>query len=220
MRMPTQARKPVSLLALVVASSFTLVGCAGDSTAPAVRTVTSQAATSSFSPTEASRSLLGLADGTTSYTFDPTKDQSFALGPNHLDMPANSVCSLASSGYGHGKWKHNCQPETSPVTITVTVTDAATDHPRVDFEPAMRFNPHTKVMLSMYVPSASASDKTWALLYCNTTICEDESQRDADLDTKVDKNSQVIFRRIRHFSGYVVAEVAGSVSLSGYVVAE
>ena len=220
MRLPMMARTPVSLLALVVASSVTLVGCAGDSTAPAVRTVPSQAATSSFAPTEASRSLVGFTDGSYSFTFDPSKDQSFDLGPNHLDIPANSVCSLSGSGYGHKHWKNKCQTETGRVTITAVVTDAATDHPRVDFEPAMRFSPKTKVTLSMFVPSASSGNKAWSLLYCGPTQCENESDNDSELDTKVDGQSKVVFRRIRHFSGYVVAEVDVNVNLSGYVVAE
>ena len=221
MRLPTMARSPVSLLALVVASSFTLVGCAGDSTSPSASTVRPyQQATSSFSPSDASRSLIGFTDGSYSFTFDPSKDQSFDLGPNHLDIPANSVCDLAASGYGHKHWKNHCAPESKPVTITAVVTDASTDHPRVDFEPAMRFSPRTKVMLSMYVPSASARDRSWSLLYCGPLQCVDEAQQDSELNTNVDGSARVVFRRIRHFSGYVVAEVDSKVSLSGYVVAE
>ena len=34
----------------------------------------------------------------------------------------------------------------------------------------------------------------------------DESQTDADLRSNVDVENKVVFRRIKHFSGYVVAE--------------
>jgi hypothetical protein len=45
--------------------------------------------------------------------------------------------------------------------------------------------------------------------YCNESGCMDESLTDPSLISYVDTDSKVVFRRIKHFSGYVVAEFAG-----------
>jgi len=42
--------------------------------------------------------------------------------------------------------------------------------------------------------------------YCNAAGCVDESLTDPDLRSNVDVENKVVFRRIKHFSGYVVAE--------------
>jgi hypothetical protein len=48
------------------------------------------------------------------------------------------------------------------------------------------------------------------MYYCNETGCVDEAQMDADLRSNVDVENKVVFRRIKHFSGYVVAEFSAS----------
>ena len=94
-------------------------------------------------PTAAQKALIGVTDGTYRVTFDPQKDQVFPLGPNRLEIPANAVCTLGTSGYGAAFWDAPCTPQTAPVQLTVTVRNAASDNPSVDFQPAMRFNPQT-----------------------------------------------------------------------------
>jgi len=77
--------------------------------------------------------------------------QSLSLGASHLDIPANAVCDLASSSYGVGHWEESCTPQTDTFTIRAVVRNAATDHPSVDFEPALRFSPDKQVGLYLYV---------------------------------------------------------------------
>ena len=49
--------------------------------------------------------------------------------------------------------------------------------------------------------------RNWKMLYCNNlNICEDESLTDPELQAYVDRSANVVFRRIKHFSGYLVAE--------------
>ena len=207
MRMPTKARftaSPVALLVAVIALS----ACHGDgSTAPAPQAVTPQAK-SLFVPGEAAKALVGVTDGDYVVTFDPSRDQAFYLGPNHLNIPANSVCALVGSGYGSAYWNQACTPERLPVTITVKIRGSASDNPRVDFFPAMRFNPAKSVQLFMYVPHATQADATnWLMQYCAGNgggQCIDESKTDASLTSYVDRSANVVFRRIKHFSGYVV----------------
>jgi hypothetical protein len=175
-----------------------------------------------------------LANGVYTVTFDPTVDKVLAIGPNRLVMPANSVCNLASSGYGEAFWNQSCAPETKPVTLTISVSGSGGAQASIDFQPALRFNPLTNVTLSFYVPEVSRTDaREWLILYCpsatvsGTTVngsggsgggkggtkCVNESLTDRDLRTFVDYDASVLLRRIKHFSAYRVDD-------SGYVVGE
>jgi hypothetical protein len=192
----------------VLAAGGLLTGCAHDSTAPNAAAGESQRSSSPFAPTASQKALVGVTDGVYTFTIDPTQDQSLALGPNHLDLPANSVCNLATSRYGSQYWNDSCSPETTPVTITAIVKNADSDTPSIDFFPAMRFNPRNRVALYIFVPTGLRDFASlWTMEYCPTSAwCYDESRYDRDLKTYIDSDNSVVFRRIKHFSGYVVAE--------------
>jgi hypothetical protein len=190
----------------LMAAALILGACNGEVSAPtAART---QEATSMFVPSASAKALIGVADGTYTFTFDPSLDQSLWLGPNHLSMPAHSVCHLGISNYGPKFWNKPCVPQTLPVTLTVIIRNASSANPSVDFEPAMRFSPDKTVQLFMYAPQVSRDDaKNWVMKYCPTYgNCFDESLTDASLATSIDYNNNVLFRRVKHFSGYTVAE--------------
>jgi hypothetical protein len=214
MRMPTKARSK-SLLTMLAASVL-LVACAGESTAPAAKktSAVSQSRTSPFAPSSAAKALVGVADGTYEFTVDPTADQSVNLGPNYLSIPANAICDLATSSYGVGHWNESCTPQTEPVHITAIVRNAQSDHPSIDFYPAMRFNPDVNVGLYIYVPVGMDDfQKNWTMKYCaDGGECVDESLTDSDLGSFADHENKVVFRRIKHFSGYMVETFAESVS--------
>ena len=189
-------------------TALVLSACTAEkSTAPASQ-LSAKTETSMFVPTDAAKALIGVVDGTYSVTVDPSKDNSFNLGPNHLDIPANGICDLLLSGYGAQYWDKPCQPQRGPVVLTVIIKNASSDQPSIDFYPAMRFNPSKSVQLFMYAPKVSATDaKNWQMLYCpDFGGCFDESQYDAQLQTKIDYKNNVLFRRVKHFSGYTVAE--------------
>lgn len=217
MRLPTMARSRASTLTMLATASLLLAACAGEATAPVTSTLSSQESTSRFTPTNAQLDLVGVSDGVYSFTFDPSRDQSFDLGPNHLDIPRNAVCDLATTAYGTDYWNKPCSPERGTVTITATITNAKSAHPRIDFQPALRFNPRTDVELYIYAKRASQQDAdAFVMKYCGDHgKCVDESLTDRDLVTNVDRRHNVVFRRIKHFSGYVVAERGGYDSSSG-----
>ena len=77
----------------------------------------------------------------------------------------------------------------------------------------MRFNPTKLVQLFMYAPNVSRNDaKTWKMLYCpDVGGCFDETLTDPSLGTSIDYTNNVLFRRVKHFSGYTVAERTDSV---------
>lgn len=218
MRLPMMARSRASTLTMLATASLLLAACAGEATAPAAPTHASQERTSPFAPTTAERALVGVSDGFYTVTFDPRRDQSFSLGRNHLDIPKNSVCDLVDSGYGVESWNQPCSPERGPVTISVTISDAQSDHPRIDFQPAMRFNPATNVELYIYAKHVSMDDAdNFVMQYCGESgDCVDESLLDNDLQTYIDKKASVVFRRIKHFSGYVVAERSSDAGFFSY----
>ena len=204
MRLPMMARYR-STFVILLASGGLLAACSRDVTAPARPTlqVTPQKV-SSFRPSKAARALYGVSDGVYTLTFDPSEDNAFNLGLNHLDMPAGSVCDLATTSYGVEHWNESCDPQTDSVTITVTISGASTDTPRIDFQPAMRFSPSRNVELYMYSPNAALSD-SWNLSYCNdANVCVDEAKTDPDMQSYIDHEASVVFRRIKHFSGYVI----------------
>ena len=206
MRLPMMARSKAKTLTMLAASSLMLAACAGEATAPVAAKNNTQVATSPFVPTDAQRALVGVVDGTYRFTIDPTQTQNLQLGKSGLYIPANSVCQLGTSSYGMGTWNDACTPQTAPMTITAVVRNAATDHPSVEFQPALRFSPAQQVWLYMAVTNQATLDATKVLYYCNETGCMDESQTDADLKSYVDTTNFMVYRRIKHFSGYVVAE--------------
>lgn len=214
MRLPTPARFSLLLVALLSASSF-MAACGVDSTAPAAPPVaTSQLSTSAFVPSALSKSLVGVSDGSYTFTVNVKRDANLFLGANLLHIPARAICSLEESSYGAAYWNDSCQPEVKPVTITAKVRGANSKHPSIDFEPALRFSPSADVELYMYVPDKADQDLgLWVVKYCNDEhVCVDESLSDPTVKTYFDDDKQVVFRRIKHFSGYLVNYAAGTVT--------
>jgi hypothetical protein len=205
MRLPMMARYRISTLTLLAVAGVLLTACAGDSIKPAALQKTSQVKTSPFTPTAAQKALVGVSDGTYSFVIDPSQEQSLSLGASHLDIPANAVCDLASSSYGAGHWDESCAPQTDTFTITAVVRNAATDHPSVDFEPALRFSPDKNVGLYLYVTDDATLDASRLVEYCNAHGCVDESIADPSVASNVDLANRVVFRRIKHFSGFMVS---------------
>lgn len=207
MRLPMMARSRISLLSVLVMTGVGLAGCAGDATAPKTAPW-SELATSPFVPTDAQKALVGVSDGSYKFLIDPSQAQSLALGASHLDIPANAVCDLATSSYGAEHWDESCAAQTDTFSITAIVRNAATDHPSVDFEPALRFSPDKNVMLYLFVTNDATLDASRLVKYCNATGCVDESIADPSLVSSVDVENRVAFRRIKHFSGYLVSSFA------------
>ncbi len=146
------------------------------------------------------------------YTFriDPRRDNYLAFGDHSLWIPAHSVCDPATSDYGIGTWNLACTPLTTGITISAKVRSASGGLPRVDLQPAIRFNPAHEVILNFFVKGKQAKDAAeMRILYCPTSStkdCVDESQADQSLQTVLDRPDKRVFRRIKHFSGYLVAE--------------
>lgn len=136
-----------------------------------------------------------------------------------LNFPANSICNPATSTYGPGTWDDACDTladgQSVTITATVTFTNAGVN---VDFSPALRFNPNTKVIISTNIYSnalianASYFDANPSVLHTlgiyyqpsPTTKAQTDAGKDGSLVTHVNLKSGLVWRRIKHFSGYNV----------------
>jgi hypothetical protein len=157
------------------------------------------------------------SDDDYSFTIDPRRDNYLTFGAHSLWLPANSVCDPATSGYGLDTWDLACSPLTTSLTITAKVRSASGGLPRVDFEPAIRFNPDRAAYLTLAVKGKKAKEAaTVRILYCATSSskdCVDEALTDPTLETVLDRPMKMVYRRIKHFSGYLVAERGYSTEL-------
>lgn len=201
---PMMARYRLSKLSLLAAAAL-LAGCAGDVSAPKTARPVLLQRSAPIAPTAATRALVGATDGTYTFNVDPKLPQRLQIGASYLDLPANSICNVATSSYGTGYWNDPCALQTDTLTITAIVRDAASLNPSIEFHPALRFNPANTVTLYLYLTdpqSAQAANR--AVQYCNASGCVNEAVADTTLQSYIDTPNNVVFRRIKHFSGYII----------------
>ena len=65
--------------------------------------------------------------------------------------------------------------------------------------------------LYLYVTDDATLDNSRVMKYCNAIGCVDESLTDPSLASSVDLSNRVVFRRIKHFSGYIILQLNESV---------
>lgn len=242
MKMSRQFRIAAAVLVggIVVASSAcSNIDSLEQATAPHSFTPTLSASRGSGSAPTSAGSLAGSAvpdmsrDGTYNVTLDPTVTNTLVMGANTLVIPAGSVCAVGTSSYGPEFWNSPCVAETRAVQLQIAVNSSSGSGASIDFLPALRFSPLNEVVLTLSAPNVSVQDsKNWVILYCpsasSTTSgkgsggsgsgkdgdkCVNESLTDKDLQTFIDYDAKQLFRRIKHFSRYAVAD-------GGYMVGE
>jgi hypothetical protein len=168
-------------------------------------------------------------DGTYIVNIDPNVANTLVMGVNKLEIPAGAVCDLAITNYGPSFWNAPCAPQTRAMQLTVTISSSGDSGSSIDFNPSLRFNPASNVMLTLSAPSVSVQDaKDWVILYCPSATswtsgngsggagtgggdkCVNEALNDKDLKTFIHYDAKQLSRRIKHFSlyraGYTVAE--------------
>lgn len=141
----------------------------------------------------------------------------FAIGDLYtLSVPANAVCELGSS-YGPGTWDSPCATLARGQSVKITATYGfASSGPVVDFSPDLRFSPKTEVTLStsLFAPmltafrgyfGANASSLRHFGIYYSTDLGATriaDAATDVSLVTHINLKSGIVWRRIKHFSGY------------------
>lgn len=146
------------------------------------------------------------------FMVDPKASKTYAFGKDWIYFPAHSICDPATSGYGLDLWDTPCTPLDKPIQITVHWS-ARGGHAFVHFSPELRFVPadaHSTsnwVVLSLHDHRELLEQDAYSILYnpdgTNTWI--DESLTDPTLCAWIDLAHNSVYRRVKHFSGYLVS---------------
>jgi hypothetical protein len=141
---------------------------------------------------------------TVTFTVYPDSGATIAVDAHRIEFGPQAICDPARSSYGPAVWDAPCDVANRGVRITATSYVDAQGRPAVDFEPALRFNPASRVTLFLLHPP-SAGDPRFQILWRspNGTLV-DESAVDPSLATRSGAFGYK-YRRIKHFSGYTVS---------------
>src|SRR5438045_4773707 len=147
----------------------------------------------------------------TTLRIDPNVSRTYAFGQNWISFPARSICDPATSGYGPDLWDAPCTPLTTPITVTVRWS-ARGGYAFAQFSPELRFvsadagSTSRWVVLSLHGARKLHALSVYKILSnCSTTIWVDESLTDPTLHAWLDPQRNSLVRRVKHFSGYMVA---------------
>jgi hypothetical protein len=205
-------RQSIKLIAASV-PLLIAVACSDVSTSPQT-SARSLSAAPAFDYSGGGRFRFG--DMRTTFTVTPDGG-SFAV--NHLvnvDFPASSICDPDQSTYGASEWDNECVVVTHPITITAT-TRLTSNGMAVDFQPDLRFAPDKQVVLStdlfaatlrsnrQYFASSPSSLRSLAFYYSPSLGAATVADylTDSSLVTQVDLETGRVWRRVKHFSGYM-----------------
>jgi hypothetical protein len=151
----------------------------------------------------------GTSSSTVRVTAYPSSSITMTIGDHRLKLPAGTICDPAVSSYGAAEWDKPCTRISGPVQITATYTRNSDGRPRVDFSPALRFQPNGsgQVVTLSLLDRTAASTGGFTVVYCPTdgTVCVDESLTDSSVATRTDSATGYLYRRLKHFSGYTIA---------------
>jgi hypothetical protein len=161
------------------------------------------------------------AQDSTTLTIDPNVSRTYPFGQNWIYFPARSICDPATSGYGPGLWDAPCTALTQRIRVTAHWS-ARGGHAFVRFSPELRFVPADArntsrwVILSLHDHRRIHDVDAYSILYYSRDAgWVDESLTDPTLRAWLDPLHNSVVRRVKHFSGYMVA-AAYSTRLGGF----
>jgi hypothetical protein len=189
--------------ATLAALAFTLAACSDSPVDPASSTLKPEGAHLTLASTSV-----------TTATLYPQYDNVYVSVEGHrIVIPAYSICQIGVSGYGPGFWDKSCTPQTSPIVFTITTSVDTDGSSRVSVKPDVRFVPGKRVMAYFKDTKGSVTSGSY-IAYCFTDGCIDEGKIDASMTTYRDPSQGIIYRRLKHFSGYNVVFGFGDGSAS------
>src|SRR6185503_20961282 len=185
---------------------------------------------SSVAPSSAPESALtssarGLDKGTT--TLLATIEISpaggtYRIGDFSVVFPAGAVCDPSTTKYGARYWNDDCSALTRSITVNVMATTRR-DRTSIDFQPDLRFRPgagwvtiqtdaYRNVLTNSGVRALSETEPSFryfGILYVPTggqsRVDEVMSTGDRSMLTYIDRSSGLVWRRIKHFSGFTLS---------------
>jgi hypothetical protein len=149
-------------------------------------------------------------DNTLTFTVDPNVSRTYAFGQNWIYFPAQSICDPTTSGYGSTVWDAPCSAVTRPIEVTVHWSNKG-GYAYANFTPALRFVPADsrtytrRVVLSLHTEKKLHELDAYSILYNTGDGWVDESLTDPTLRAWLDPLHDSVYRRVKHFSGYMVA---------------
>jgi len=206
-----------SLLLLVGAAAALAVACRDSVVGPARSPdALSASASASFSKSgnDNNRTLLGTLE------LSPNGGV-YHVGDFDIVVPAGAVCDPETTKYGAKHWDDDCAPARRSIKVDVVAKKHA-NGVSVDFQPDLRFRPSagwvtiqtsafSSLLTSNSVRQLSSSSpffQSLAILYVPTGgqshIDEVRSTGDASMVTHVDLKTGLVWRRVKHFSGYLI----------------
>jgi len=137
---------------------------------------------------------------------DPRSNITFGGDDNMVTIPAYAICQPGVSGYGPAHWDAPCSVATAPMTFQVKSWTDAAGNSRVEFSPDVRFSPSKVVGLYLKSVGGATAANT-SINWCRTgaSVCVNEAISDPSLATQRDAASGFVYRRVKHFSGYMVS---------------
>ena len=207
-----------TLYLLVGAVAALAVACRDSAVAPARSAISLSAAASpslSAGGNNQNRTLIGTIE------LSPNGG-TYRVGDFDIVMPAGAVCDPATTKYGARYWDDDCTPASRSVTVNV-IAKKQGKNVSVDFQPDLRFRPaagwvvlqtsaYSDLLGSAAVRQLSTKSgffENFSIQYVPTgggrQINEFRSTGDASLLTHVDLRTGLVWRRVKHFSGYIVS---------------
>src|SRR5690348_2537287 len=207
----------LALYLLVGAVSAAAVACQDSLLAPAKKQLSPSSSAPSLSLSNNGRSDRSVI---TTLTISPAGG-TYRVGDFDVVIPAGAVCDPRSTQYGPKHWDSDCTPANREITVSV-VAETHRDRVSIDFKPDLRFRPSAgQVIVSTgayrdlltsdavrQLPRSSTYFSNFEILYVPTGgqshIDEVRSTGDPSLVTHVDLESGLVWRRVKHFSGYMI----------------
>ncbi|HEY7236276.1 MAG TPA: hypothetical protein VH539_19100 [Gemmatimonadaceae bacterium] len=145
----------------------------------------------------------------------------YHVGDFDIVVPAGAVCNPATAKYGAKHWDDDCAPMMSTMVVQV-VTKTSAAGVSVDFQPDLRFRPNAgwvTIQTHAYSPLLSSTSvrqlarsslyfQNFVILYSpsdgSSRIDEVRTTGDPSMMTHIDLKTGIVWRRVKHFSGYLV----------------
>ena len=206
-----------TLFLLVGAVAALAVACTDSTVAPA-RSANSLSAAASPSLSAGGANQNRTLSGTIELS---PNGGTYHVGDFDIVMPAGAVCDPATTKYGARYWDNDCTALTRSITVSVIASKQG-KRVSVDFQPDLRFRPaagwvviqtsaYSDLLTSASVRQLSptaAFFENFSIQYAPTgggrPLNEFRSTGDASLLTHVDLRTGLVWRRVKHFSGYTV----------------
>jgi hypothetical protein len=161
----------------------------------------------------------GGSSGSRAFVVRPGQAVDERFGDHVLRMPANIICDPATSGYQPTLWDQPCAPIRHSVEITATWSTIK-DRPVISFSPDLRFVPSRDekrwVSLSLKDTRGIDPDRYYTILWYDAAaqVWIDESLSDPTLKARTDQSGNMVTRRLKHFSDYLLESYFGSYNVT------